>query len=303
MGTRLASRKRRQNRNRRALRSTVDWLEPRTLLTGGPWIISITPTQVINRAFDHVDVTFNEPIDPTTFTTAEVSLTGPAGSGTLAIKDVVELDSADYQIDFSPLTTRGAYQISIGPDIADPQGNLMDQNQDGTGGELDDVFQANLTYVVADTVFTSGTTISESNTTYDGQNIAIVGTTVAIDGAHSFNSVHLIDGAVLTHTADSASQTHELDLTVTEQVIVDGSSRIDVSGNGYLPGYTTGNTTIGGATGQSGGSYGGRGGGGSPNLVYGDYANPDDWGAGGYNGEGGGLVRLTADTLTLDGQI
>ena len=47
---------------------------------------------------------------------------------------------------------------------------------------------------------------------------------------------------------------------------------------------TTGNTTVGAATGTAGGSYGGFGGAGSssgtPNAVYGDYADPDDWGAG-----------------------
>ncbi len=128
---------------------------------------------------------------------------------------------------------------------------------------------------------------------------------MAIDGPRPFNSVQLIDGAVSTHTADTASQTHELDLTVTEQVIVDATSSIDVSGKGYLPGYTTGNTTLGGATGNSGGSYGGLGGSisGATNAVYGDYAAPDDWGAGGLSLPGGGLVRLTADTLTLDGSI
>ncbi len=291
----------------------LEALEPRTLLSVGPRILSITPTQVINATFDHVDVTFNKAIDPTTFTTGDVSLTGPAGSATIAIHDAVELDSADYQIDFDPLTTRGSYQVAIGPNIADPQGNLMDQNQDGTGGEPNDIYPATLTNVVADTVFATATTINESNTTYDGQNIAIVGTTVAIDGSHSFNSVHLINGAVLTHTADSASQTHELELTVTQQVIVDATSSIDVSGNGYLGGRTTGNTTAGGAVGESGGSYGGLGYSTSvptaTNAVYGDYADPDDWGSGGAGdqgnsgGPGGGLVRIAAATLDLNGQV
>ncbi len=45
--------------------------------------------------------------------------------------------------------------------------------------------------------------------------------------------------------------THKLDLTVAEQVIVDATSKIDVSGKGYLAGRTTGNTTVGGATGDS----------------------------------------------------
>ena len=50
-------------------------------------------------------------------------------------------------------------------------------------------------------------------------------------------------GAVLTHSANTATQTHELDLTVTEQVIVDRYEPDRRDGKGYLPGYTTGNTT------------------------------------------------------------
>ena len=47
----------------------------------------------------------------------------------------------------------------------------------------------------------------------------------------------------------------------------------------------------------------------STNAVYGDYADPDDWGSGGTIGlgssstAGGGLVRIVAATLQLDGQV
>jgi hypothetical protein len=34
-------------------------------------------TQVQNAIFDHLDVTFNEAIDPTTFSTQDVTITGP----------------------------------------------------------------------------------------------------------------------------------------------------------------------------------------------------------------------------------
>ena len=86
-------------------------------------------------------------------------------------------------------------------------------------------------------------------------------------------------------------------------------SRIDVTGKGYLPGYTTGNTTVGGVHGRSGGSYGGgrRPDSGATNAVYGDYADPDDWGQrrrlASYDcaDRGGGLVRITAGNSALDG--
>jgi YD repeat-containing protein len=124
-------------------------------------------------------------------------------------------------------------------------------------------------------IFTNAVTIAEGDLTYDGQDIVISNTTVSINGSHSFNSILLTSNAVLNHSTCTASQTHELNLNVSNQVVVDGSSRIDVSGLGYLPGRTTGNTTMGGATGASGGSYGGLGSvggaGGTVNAIYGDY--------------------------------
>ena len=66
---------------RRPFAITLESLEPRTLLSTGPRITAITPTEVINATFDHIDVTFNESIDPTTFTTGDVTMTGPADRG------------------------------------------------------------------------------------------------------------------------------------------------------------------------------------------------------------------------------
>src|SRR5207248_1466034 len=107
----------------------------------------------------HVDMTFNEAIDPTTFTTGDVSLS--SASSSVAISAVSKLDDTDYRISFATFSDRGTYQITIGPNIADLQGNLMDQNQNGTGGETPgDQFRTSLTYVVAKTVFTSPVVIS-----------------------------------------------------------------------------------------------------------------------------------------------
>ena len=137
----------------------LERLEPRTLLASGPRITAITPTEVINATFDHVDVTFNEAIDPTTFTTDDVSLTGPPDVGAVTVTGVTQLDATDYRVSFAALNERGTYQVAIGPNIADPQGNLMDQNQNGINGEPADKFVSSLNYVVASTVFTTNTVI------------------------------------------------------------------------------------------------------------------------------------------------
>src|SRR5208282_6946912 len=226
---------------------------------------------------------------PTTFTPAEVTISGP--SGAVSVNSVALVSGSTYQANFPSLSVRGDYATSIGPGITDTSGNPMSAP-----------YTTTLEFAQASVIFTSNTSITESNTTYDGQDILVDGATVAIDGPHSFNSVQLVNGAVLTHDAVTATETHMLDLTVTQQVIVDPSSSINVSGKGYAAGYTTGNTTTGGATGYSGGSYGGLGYS-TTNSVYGDYADPEEPGAGGANASGAGLVQIAAATLQLDGQV
>ncbi len=99
-------------------------------------------------------------------------------------------------------------------------------------------------------------------------------------------------------------------MTVTNNLLVDSNSSINVSDRGYLAGYTLGNTTIGGSTSFAGGSYGGLGGvagNGAANAVYGDYRDPDNLGSGSgtgdYGSSGGGLVQIMADNAQVDGTI
>ncbi len=132
--------------------------------------------------------------------------------------------------------------------------------------------------------------------------------TLVNDGRQNMASLFLVNHAVATHDGATPTATHLLDLHVSGTVTIDSTSRIDVSGKGYLAGSTTGNTTAGAASGGLvSGSYGGVAGdvgGGPTNATYGDYADPDDWGSGGGGGgAGGGLVHLVAATLTLDGQL
>jgi hypothetical protein len=124
-------------------------------------------------------------------------------------------------------------------------------------------------------------------------------------------SLQLLGGAVLTHLASTASQTYSLQLNISNSLYVDTNSAIDVSAKGYPADYSSGGTLVGGSVGYSGGSYGGLGAAnhGTPNAVYGDYHNPNDLGSGGGDvnagggGAGGGLVRITAPTVQIDGAI
>ena len=100
----------------------------------GPRILSATPLDVRNAVFDHLDVTFNKPIDAVTFTTQDVAIAGPEGP--VGVTGVAPLAADSFRITFPALTVRGQYTTTIGPEIADVAGNKMDQNQNGTQGEI-----------------------------------------------------------------------------------------------------------------------------------------------------------------------
>ena len=112
----------------------------------------------------------------------------------------------------------------------------------------------------------------------------------------------LSQGSLVTSFASTTTQMRSIELLLSGALTVDATSKIDVSGDGYLAGRTTGNTTVGASVGLSGGSHGGLGGEGGAS-VFDDYLDPDDWGAGGGGGAGGGLVRVTAGSVILDGAI
>ena len=103
----------------------------------GPQIIATSPSRATTGVLDHVLVTFNESIDELTFTAADVaSVVGP--SGAVAVTGVSRIADSEYRIDIEPQNEIGVYQFSIGPDIADAAGNLMNQDGDGVNGEAAD---------------------------------------------------------------------------------------------------------------------------------------------------------------------
>lgn len=152
------------------------------------------------------------------------------------------------------------------------------------------------------------TQIAKTDFTYDGADIVVSNCTVTIAGSHTFKSLGLVKQAVVTHPPSTASEVFGLQLTVTGELAVDSTSRIDANGRGYLPGRGEGNGTNNVASGQGGGSYGGIGGAGvygdKPGRVYGDYRNPTEPGAGaGLDAPGGGFLWIDAASIKLDGVV
>ncbi|QEF97271.1 Thermophilic serine proteinase precursor [Stieleria maiorica] len=105
--------------------------------TTGPRVIATDPDTTHSGPIAHVDVTFNEPIDPASFTADDVvAFTGPGGA--ISVDNVVQLAEDSYRIHFATQTEFGVYAYTIGPEIDDVAGNLMDQNANGIGGEVSD---------------------------------------------------------------------------------------------------------------------------------------------------------------------
>jgi len=144
---------------------------------------------------------------------------------------------------------------------------------------------------------------------------------VAVKDQVTSANIEVVNGGVLSHLPTTTTEISTLNLNA-GSIIVDATGRIDVTGRGFLGGNQPGNPfgpsgmTLGfqvGSTGRSGGSYGGLGGpsSGVSNAVYGNFRDPKDPGSGGATlsgpnapaGNGGGLIRIVAQTLQLDGLI
>jgi hypothetical protein len=91
----------------------------------GPRIIS----QSVNASLGtfHARVTFNEPMDPATFTQAQIfQFTGPVGEiPVLGVIPVAGSNFTQFDIVFTPQTGSGAYSMVLGPGVFDRFGNTL----------------------------------------------------------------------------------------------------------------------------------------------------------------------------------
>jgi hypothetical protein len=282
--------------------SAFEPLEPRLLLSDGLWVTGLTPTGGAGHPFATVEVTLSKAVQDATFTADDITVTGPGGP--ITADTLTRLDANRYSFHLAG-TGLATYSLVIGPDIQDTDSVRMDQDHDGTPGEAgQDAYAAKLS--------ADGLSIAAAETSYDGWNLVLYGATSTIDGPHTFGSLEVLGGATLGHSAATESQAPSLDLLITDALVVDASSKIDVSGLGYLPGRTQGNLPQEGPTASIGGTYGGVGFDWGCEIYgqpYGDFRNPTEPGAGGagsaaeHDGAGGGLVRLGAATAVIDGAI
>jgi hypothetical protein len=84
-----------------------------------------------------IRVTFNEPINPATFTTYDVTVIASGGNPvSLAGNPIDSGDHITFTIPFAAAQpSLGAYSILVGPNLTDEAGNRMDQDQNGIAGD------------------------------------------------------------------------------------------------------------------------------------------------------------------------
>jgi len=146
--------------------------------TDGAYVTSASPNGLGTSAspLSSIQLTFNEEINPATFTPSQVTLTGPGGTiSGVTVTAVAGSNDHQFLISFASQTAGGTYTLKVGPSIQDWYGNSMDQNRNGVNGEASDAFvyvvrAASATFVVRDST-TQGNWIG----VYGSQGYNIIG--------------------------------------------------------------------------------------------------------------------------------
>ena len=94
--------------------------------TSLPTVTAVTPSGLTSANVSSLSITFDKAINPSAFTSGDVSISGPAGAIAMGSLTITEVDAADYTVTFPTQTEEGTYQISIGgPGVTDISGNAM----------------------------------------------------------------------------------------------------------------------------------------------------------------------------------
>ncbi len=134
----------------------------------GPRVVSHTPSGNVGNPVSFIDITFDKPINSSSFTTADVvSFTN--GNASLGVSSVTYQSGNTYRVNFlGAQTTAGIYTMVIGPTVSDLVGNLMNQDGDSVNGELtQDRYTATFSIAAAQRVnrISSNATRADNQTT------------------------------------------------------------------------------------------------------------------------------------------
>lgn len=104
--------------------------------TSGPRVTSTSPQGAVMGPVSTVRVTFNEAIDPESFTLDDiVTFNGPDGLPLTGLQILPTSNPRAFDLTFDSQSALGDYDLVFGPDITDTLGNAMNQDRDSTNGE------------------------------------------------------------------------------------------------------------------------------------------------------------------------
>ena len=132
-------------------------------------MVATTPATETLAPFNALTFTFDEILDPDSANVA--SFTGPGAVNLLSKITGTSVSGTDMTVSFTDQVVAGTYTMVIGPTIRDRNGNVMDQDGDGIGGESEDVFTATVTVRSPDLVVDS-LTVDPTSTEF-GESVAL----------------------------------------------------------------------------------------------------------------------------------
>jgi subtilisin family serine protease/subtilisin-like proprotein convertase family protein len=110
----------------------------------GPRVLSSVPGTVEagGGPLSRITVTFDEPIEVASFTAEDVVLKDAQGNviEPVTVTPVVASGDTQFDLTFGAQDLRGVYRLSVGPEITDLAGNLMNQNGNAINGEAADAY-------------------------------------------------------------------------------------------------------------------------------------------------------------------
>lgn len=103
-----------------------------------PSITSSTPSGAVSPPVTSMTFNFSQVMDTTSFSVAQdvFSFTGPAGNLIPFISGFTWVTNQQLRIDMASQTIPGAYTMVLNPTILSPQGVQLDNNGNGTAGEI-----------------------------------------------------------------------------------------------------------------------------------------------------------------------
>lgn len=109
----------------------------------GPRVTAATPTGTTVGPVERVTLTFSEAV--TGFAADDAAFTGPSGPIAVTVAEVAGSGGKRFDVAFTPQDELGDYTLTVRPDIFDLAGNPLDQDRNGIGGQLGDVYTTTFT--------------------------------------------------------------------------------------------------------------------------------------------------------------